>query len=100
MEGIRDGRAIDHCFYCALLYPDLPECPRCQGKLRYEPAIMMDAREAQEKLGQLWHALGRAPNPELAEQILVLVHQLEDEPLTAVTEAQLAQLRALVQPCH
>lgn len=43
MEGIFDGRAVDGCFYCELLYPEActDECPRCGRRMSYQPAIMM-----------------------------------------------------------
>jgi hypothetical protein len=38
-----DGRAVDGCFVCELLYPDTcqQDCPRCGRRMRYQPAIMM-----------------------------------------------------------
>jgi hypothetical protein len=44
VEGIFDGRAVDGCFLCELLYPDAhaDDCPRCGRRMRYQPAVMMN----------------------------------------------------------
>ena len=42
MEGIVDGCAVDDCFWCALLYPEQDECPRCSKRMRYVAASLMD----------------------------------------------------------
>ena len=47
MEGISDGRALDRCFYCALLFPDVESCPRCGNRLRYQPARMAPSQSLQ-----------------------------------------------------
>jgi len=42
LEGIRDGRALDNCFVCGLLFPDIGECPRCGCRMHYVPAESVD----------------------------------------------------------
>ena len=75
MEGIRDGRAVDTCFYCALLYSELDSCPKCKKRLRYDPASMMNAEELEERGQNLLDAFRKAPGPGEAEAVLRLLHQ-------------------------
>jgi hypothetical protein len=79
MEGIQDGRAVDSCFFCALLYPELDTCSRCGKRLRYLPARMMSAEELQVRCAALVAAFRAAPSPEKAQALLLLLHQFGDE---------------------
>ena len=52
MEGIFDGRAVDSCFYCLLLYPGQEDCPRCHSRMRYAAAAMMSDADLADALNQ------------------------------------------------
>ncbi|ACY15995.1 hypothetical protein [Haliangium ochraceum] len=117
MEGIFDGRAVDTCFYCALLYPaagadDLPgesdesddpadhdegdefaaadECPICDRRMRYRPAADMSDPALREAVAGRLAAYRQAPSMPALRALLELVHDF--------APASLAQLRALGGP--
>lgn len=79
MEGIRDGRAVDSCFYCALLYPALDSCERCGKRLRYEPALMMPADRVEMHLQNLVKHFQEAATPATAEALLRFLHDYGEE---------------------
>ena len=79
MEGIVDGRAVDDCFYCALLYPESEDCPQCGKRLRYQPAQMAEG----PSLIETWHVLLKQfqaeTSPAHAQALLEHVHQHPEE---------------------
>lgn len=79
MEGICDGRPVDRCFYCALLYPELELCPHCQNRLHYEPASMMSPDQWQERCDSLVKHFQANPSRQSAEALLRLLHSYADE---------------------
>ena len=70
MEGIRDGRAVDRCFYCALLYPELELCPRCGNRLHYRPARMAPSQSLQESWSELVKRFQAGATREHAQEVL------------------------------
>lgn len=79
MEGISDGRAVDSCFYCALLYPDLEPCPLCKNRLRYQSARMWDAPRSERAFADAVARYRSLPCAETATNLLILWHDLGDE---------------------
>lgn len=78
MEGIYDGGAHDACFLCALLYPERPTpCPRCDSRMRYRPAVMMDEPALEQAIaGGLQRLAGGDPRAALTA-VLDLVYRFQ-----------------------
>ena len=95
MEGIRDGLAVDHCFYCDLLYPDLPSCPRCGSRLRYQSARMANAEEIETEIAELVARYQAAPSLAHATALLTFVHEIGEDAAEQVeaTGLRFASLR-------
>ncbi len=79
MEGIRDGQAVDSCFYCALLYPKLAECPRCEKRLHYRSASMAPTLSPEEQCEELVKLFQEDSSRQNAVLLLELLHQYPEE---------------------
>ncbi|WP_428261429.1 hypothetical protein [Haliangium sp.] len=81
MEGIADGRAVDDCFHCALLYPRecRDDCPGCGRRMRWQPASMVSEVALSEQLDVAvaeYEAVGEvATRREALLALLVLLHR-------------------------
>jgi hypothetical protein len=75
MEGIVDGGAIDSCFYCKLLYPELEPCPRCGNRLRYRSASMGTDSSPEEQVSALLKVFQLARTGANAVALLQLMHR-------------------------
>ncbi|MEM9488525.1 MAG: hypothetical protein AAGC55_05245 [Myxococcota bacterium] len=79
MEGIRDGRAVDDCFRCALLYPGDDDCQLCGRRMRYMPATLVTPETIAQTVRELTAGYTQASQP--AEQgrrlarLLAFVHR-------------------------
>jgi hypothetical protein len=95
MEGISDGMAVDHCYYCALLYPELDACPKCENRFRYQPAQMRDATTVEGEIATAITAFRDAPSLLSARALLELWHHVgEDiEPMLVQAKIQIEDLR-------
>ncbi|MCP4448087.1 MAG: hypothetical protein GY811_22540 [Myxococcales bacterium] len=95
MEGISDGRAVDSCYFCALLYPDLEPCPECQNRFHYRPARMLEADSAERELMAAIARYQQAPNIETTTQLLTLWHEVGELAVTILASANvhLCELR-------
>jgi hypothetical protein len=72
-----DGRAVDGCFVCELLYPDAyqHDCPRCGRRMRYQPAIMMSEAALRDSVHERVLAFAHAgPRLRQARLIELLEH--------------------------
>lgn len=79
MEGIVDGRAVDDCFYCALLYPEEEDCPHCAKRLHYQPARMSEGPSPSQRWPLLVQQFQAHPTAAHAQALLELVHQNPEE---------------------
>ena len=79
MEGIRDGRAVDRCFYCALLYPNLKSCPRCGNRLHYQPASMTPSQPVHVGWSAVLKQFQENATQEHAQLLLEFLFQNQDE---------------------
>lgn len=90
MEGIVDGRAVDRCFYCALLYPAREDCSRCGRRMRYIAAAMMSAEELAASLGERLasyrQAASKSARAEALIELLELLYRHEPDALAALVE--------------
>tara|TARA_R110002096_G_scaffold250980_2_gene443593 strand:- start:2213 stop:2536 length:324 start_codon:yes stop_codon:yes gene_type:complete len=95
MEGISDGMAVDHCYYCALLYPELDACPKCENRFRYRPAQMRDATTVEGEIATTIAAFRNEPSLVSATALLELWHAVEEqiEPMLAQERIDIADLR-------
>ena len=97
MEGIRDGAAVDDCYHCALLYPGRleMECPRCGGRMRYEPASRNDAISVEALVQAHVAAYAGSRSSSALEVLLVTLHRFGDAGAQALDAAgiSMAQLR-------
>jgi hypothetical protein len=100
-----DGRAVDGCFVCELLYPDQHphDCPRCGRRMRYQPAIMMsDAAlrdSVRERVLALAHAAPQARGARLIE-LLEHLHRFAPASLDVLGELGAPDLDALRRDYH
>lgn len=88
MEGIVDGRAVDDCFWCGLLHPGRDECPRCDRRMRYVAAAMMDDVALAESLAQkvaAYHAADDDDRSGRAERLTALLEQLHGHAPASLT---------------
>jgi hypothetical protein len=94
VEGIFDGRAVDSCFLCELLYPDAhaEDCPRCGRRMRYQPAVMMNDTALREAVRERALAYMEA-EPRLRQQRLIelLEHLHRFAPASLVVLDELGQ---------
>lgn len=74
MEGIRDGRPVDDCFVCGLLWPGLIPCPRCGGGMKWVAAQLVDDDAARARVVAAHDAYLAAPSRATLEPLLVLLH--------------------------
>ena len=99
MEGIVDGGAIDTCFYCDLLYPEIEACPRCGNRLRYRSASMAESPAPEEQIEVLVKAFREARSEANAILLLQLMHQHPEAVTGAIGDDQslMDELRAAFQ---
>ncbi len=97
MEGISDGRAVDRCYFCDLLYPGLAECPVCGNRLRYIPAHMVDAEETVIKIAECITAFRDRPSLPSAKALLELMFEA-GEPVLELGQEDLNALRYYFPP--
>ncbi len=103
MEGIADGRAVDTCFYCALLYPQLPLCPCCDNRMHFQRARMQSSESLAQEIDQRIQAFLREQTVAHATELLQLLHDGEEEAIDYFEEqssVSLLQLRRLFPPEH
>ncbi len=83
MEGVFDGRAVDDCFYCDLLYPGQysDDCPQCGRQMRYRPASLASDVDVRGYLQHQWHGYQRAADGserrQWLRQILETLHHYQ-----------------------
>ncbi len=96
MEGISDGMAVDDCFYCALLYPNLSDCLRCGKRFKYRPARMRSSARLEDVLDDVIADFQESPGPRSATALLELWHELGEEAERFAIDSRVAieQLRA------
>ena len=102
MEGIYDGGACDDCFLCALLEPESydGDCPRCHNRMRYQPAVHMDAPTLEHNVVAATARLSKAGADErhnALTELLTLLHRFAPagpELLVSKTDTTLDSLRA------
>jgi hypothetical protein len=100
VEGIYDGAARDDCFLCALVEPEryADDCPRCHKRMRYQPAVRMDAPTLERQLGDAVDRYRRAGNQprQALEDLLTLLHRFSPDALIMLEERSLSldELRA------
>ncbi len=97
MEGIVDGRAVDRCYFCELLYPGLASCPLCGNRLHYLPAHMEDVEETVIKIAECRAAFRERPSLESAKELLERMHEM-GEPSSALEREDLDALRHYFPP--
>lgn len=101
MEGITDGRAVDTCFHCGLLYPEAcaRDCPRCGRRMRYQPAIFMDEPALRDALRARADAYAGAAGTDARRRclhaLLALVHDHAPASLRLLAELGGPDLDAL-----
>ncbi len=87
MEGISDGMAVDHCYYCALLFPQLEPCPKCQNRFRYRPATLRNAAEVEREIASAITSFRDAPSVTSATGLLKLWHEFGEQALPMLARA-------------
>jgi hypothetical protein len=95
MEGISDGMAVDHCYYCALLFPELDACPQCGNRFRYQPARMQNAATVESEIASAITVYLNAPSTTTATELLKLWHEVGEQAdsLLAREHISIAQLQ-------
>ncbi len=92
MEGIRDGEAVDNCFLCALIFPDLyaDDCPRCRRRMRYSPAEHLDGPATDAVVGNAIEAYRDAlTSRDRLIELLALLHRLQPQSLEVLERSPL-----------
>lgn len=99
MEGISDGLAVDSCYYCALLHPELNSgprpCPECGNRLRYLVAEMLSSAELEVRLDALVRRFHDCPGRDTARDLLRFLHRFGDEAVELVTTRNRTSLAEL-----
>lgn len=96
VEGIRDGAAVDQCFYCALLFPATKDCPRCQGRVRYRPASLARDEDLRALCQAALSEFANSPTRERAERLGELAFEMGEEVHDLLGSQWLGQVRAIL----
>ncbi len=84
MEGIRDGVACDTCFVCGLLWPGLEDCPRCGGRMAWQPATAGDELAVLGRIARGWETWRLSRDPSWLEALLADLHRFAPGSLDAL----------------